>query len=95
MFLSVPMLFLSGLSWPTHSTSIFWQLISYIFPSTFGMNGYVKISSIGASLNDIRTEYLALWIQTGVYFIIACIFYRRQIVAMAYRYRSKSKVKLL
>lgn len=69
----------------------FWKYVSYLFPSTFGMNGYVRITSMGASLNDIRTEYMALWIQAGVYFLLACWFYRRQIVAMARRVRPSAK----
>lgn len=85
VFLSVPMLFLSGLSWPSSSMPDFWKYVSYLFPSTFGMNGYVRISTIGASLNDIRHEYIALWIQAGVYFMLACLFYHRQISALARR----------
>lgn len=91
VFLSVPLLFLSGLSWPTPSMPEFWKYVSYLFPSTFGMNGYVRITSMGASLNDIRTEYMALWIQAGVYFLLACWFYCRQIVAMARRVRPSAK----
>lgn len=90
VFLSVPMLFLSGLSWPAASMPEFWRYVSYLFPSTFGMNGYVRITSMGASLSDIRTEYMALWIQAGIYFLIACWFYRRQIVALAGRLKPKS-----
>lgn len=85
VFLSVPMLFLSGLSWPSSSMPDFWKYVSYLFPSTFGMNGYVRISTMGASLNDIRHEYIALWIQAGVYFMLACLFYHRQISALARR----------
>lgn len=81
VFLSVPMLFLSGLSWPSPSMPDFWRYVSYLFPSTFGMNGYVRITSMGASLADIRTEYLALWLQAAVYFVLACLFYRRQVSA--------------
>lgn len=91
VFLSVPLLFLSGLSWPTPSMPEFWKYVSYLFPSTFGMNGYVRITSMGASLNDIRTEYMALWIQAGVYFLLVCWFYLRQIVAMARRVRPSAK----
>lgn len=79
VFLSVPLLFLSGLSWPSPSMPEFWKYVSWLFPSTFGMNGYVRIASMGASLSDIRADYMALWIQAGVYFILACWFYRRQI----------------
>lgn len=88
VFLSVPMLFLSGLSWPSPSMSGFWKYVSYLFPSTFGMNGYVRINSMGASLSDVRTEYMGLWIQAGVYFLIACWFYRRQIVALTKKFKS-------
>lgn len=86
VFLSVPMLFLSGVSWPTASMPDVWRYVSYLFPSTFGMNGYVRISAMGVSLSDIRTEYMALWIQAGVYFILACVFYRRQIMFLVRRY---------
>lgn len=91
VFLSVPMLFLSGLSWPAASMPEFWKGVSYLFPSTFGMNGYVRISSMGASLSDIRTEYMALWIQAGVYFILACLLYRRQIMTLTRRLRGDDK----
>lgn len=91
VFLSVPMLFLSGLSWPSASMPAFWKYVSYLFPSTFGMNGYVRISSTGASLSDIRTDYMALWIQTGVYFILACLFYRLQILRIVKKVRPTHK----
>lgn len=78
VFLSVPMLFLSGLSWPVSDMPGFWKYLSYLFPSTFGMNGYVRITSMGASLSDIRTEYVSLWIQAGIYFLLACLFYCHQ-----------------
>ena len=32
------------------------------------------------TLNDVRPEYYALWIQTLVYFVITCIVYRHQII---------------
>lgn len=86
VFLSVPMLFLSGLSWPVSDMPGFWKYLSYLFPSTFGMNGYVRITSMGASLGDIRTEYVSLWIQAGIYFLLACLFYCRQ-----YSQRQKQK----
>ncbi len=77
--LSVPLLFLSGISWPGAAMPAFWKYVSWLFPSTFGMNGYVRITAMGASLNDIAFEYKGLWIQATVYFIIACLFYHRQI----------------
>lgn len=79
VFLSVPLLFLSGISWPGSAMPAIWKSISWLFPSTFGMNGYVRITGMGASLNDIAFEYKGLWIQAAAYFLTACLFYRRQI----------------
>lgn len=79
LFTSVPLLFLSGVSWPGSSISGFWKGISYLFPSTFGVNGFVKTNSFGATLDEVRTEYVGLWVQTAVYFFTACLVYRRQI----------------
>lgn len=79
VFSSVPLLFLSGISWPGSAIPDFWRYFSYLFPSTFGINGYVKIHNMGAELQQVRTEYTALWIQAVVYFISACLVYRRQI----------------
>lgn len=100
VFTSVPLLFLSGISWPSAAMPDFWRYFSYIFPSTFGINGYVRINSMGATLNEVAFEYRALWLQAGIYFITTCIVYRWQImqsrkhVIEAYkRQKEKSRVK--
>lgn len=79
VFTSVPFLFLTGISWPQSNIPGFWQGIASLIPSTFGIRGFLRISSMGASLSDIRVEYQALWIQVFVYFITACLVYRYQI----------------
>ena len=80
VFTSVPLLFLSGISWPGAAMPAFWKYFSYIFPSTFGINGYVRINSMGATLQEVAFEYRALWIQAGVYFMTTCLVYRWQIL---------------
>lgn len=80
VFTSVPLLFMSGISWPGTSIPAFWKYLSYIFPSTFGINGFVRINNMGATLNEIGVEYKALWIQAGIYFITTCLVYRHQIL---------------
>lgn len=82
VFLSVPLLFLSGISWPGSAMPTVWRCVSWLFPSTFGMNGYVRIQGMGASLADVAMEWRALWIQAGVYGVLACMLYRRQIVRL-------------
>ncbi|MDR1003587.1 MAG: ABC transporter permease [Prevotellaceae bacterium] len=79
VFTSVPLLFLSGISWPRSAIPDGWRYFSYLFPSTFGINGYVRINSMGATLSEVATEYRALWLQTGCYFLTACWVYRRQL----------------
>ena len=79
VFTSIPLLFISGISWPGASIPAFWKVFSWIFPSTFGINGFVHINNMGATLDEVIPEYRALWIQTGVYFITTCIVYRYQI----------------
>lgn len=80
VFTSIPLLFISGISWPGTSIPKFWEYFSYIFPSTFGINGFVRINNMGASLNEITLQYKALWLQAGIYFITTCLVYRRQII---------------
>ena len=80
VFLSVILLFLSGISWPKEAFPSYWRIISDIFPSTPGIKGYVLLKSCGATLNEVTREYSLLWLQTGFYFITACLVYRRQII---------------
>ena len=79
VFTSVPLLFISGISWPGAAIPDFWKVVSWIFPSTFGINGFVRINSMGATLSDVFPEFRALWLHTGIYFITTCIVYRKQI----------------
>lgn len=80
VFTSVPLLFISGISWPGAAIPAFWKYFSYIFPSTFGINGFVRINNMGATLSEVSTEYHALWLQAGFYFLTTCFVYRWQII---------------
>lgn len=77
---SVPLLFLSGFSWPTTHVHTFWRMVSYFFPSTFGGHAFIRMNTAGASAATVQTDLLALWIQAGVYFIVAWFVYRWQIL---------------
>ena len=76
LFFSVILLFLSGLTWPVSSFPAFWKWFSYIFPGTFGVQGYIKINCMGSDFSVIRPEFIALWTQAIFYFITACFSYR-------------------
>ena len=75
VFTSLPFLFISGISWPGVAVPDFWRILSYLVPSTLGINGFVRINTQGALLEDVAFEYIVLWIQTGFYFLTACAAY--------------------
>jgi len=76
VFTSVPLLFLSGVSWPQSNISWYWQSLSWLFPSTFGIRSFVRTNTMGATLADCLTEYYALWSQVVFYFVTAYIVVR-------------------
>lgn len=71
VFSSVLLLFMSGVSWPQSNIPSFWRAFACIFPSTFGIQGFVKLNTMGALLSDISYECRALWIQAVVYGVLA------------------------
>lgn len=79
VFTSVPLMFISGISWPREGIADYWIALSKIFPSTHGIDGFVKINNMGASLGEVLPEYLSLWILAVIYFVLACLLYRREI----------------
>ena len=81
VFTSLPFLFLSGISWPQSSIPGVWRSIATLLPSTFGVRGFIRINTMGATLSDIRLEYQALWLLTTVYFFATCLVYRFQIIS--------------
>lgn len=85
VFTSIILLFGSGISWPLSNIPDFWRYFFHLFPSTFGIKGYIALNSMGASINDISYEYKGLWIQTGVYFLVTCFIYRNQIISFRRR----------
>lgn len=80
VFTSVILLFISGISWPKEAIPPFWKAVGYIFPSTPGIQGFIRINSAGATLSEVAPEYRLLWIQTGIYFVTTFLIYRFQII---------------
>ncbi|WP_313608651.1 ABC transporter permease [Dysgonomonas sp.] len=76
VFTSVIFIFISGISWPWTEIPTAIKAIAYIVPSTPGIHGFIKINTMGATLNDVWFEYIALWIQAGIYCITATIMYK-------------------
>ena len=71
VFTSVPLLFLTGVSWPGTAFPAVWHWFAMLFPSTHGANAYIRIYAMGASLADVRSEYLTLWALAAFYALTA------------------------
>ena len=64
---SVIFLFLSGLTWPRYAMPGFWKVLSDCIPATWGMEGFIRMNANGASLSQVRTDYINLWILACIY----------------------------
>lgn len=72
---SLIFLFIAGISWPKELVPDGWRYLSYIIPYTWASHGFIHINSMGATLWDVRTEYMALWILAGAYFLLAVLMF--------------------
>mgnify|MGYP002624373122 CR=1 FL=1 len=79
VFVSVPLLFMSGVSWPQANIPGVWQGVSWLFPSTFGVRAYVRLNTMGATIGQILPEIRYMWIQAAAYFGAACLVYGHQL----------------
>lgn len=79
VFTSVPFLFMSGVSWPKSNIPEVWQWVSWFFPSTFGIQGFIKMNTMGGVFGDIIPEIKGLWIQTVIYGVFATLVTRWQV----------------
>lgn len=73
---SVVFLFLSGLTWPRYAMNGFWQLVGDFIPATWGVEGFIRLNSNGATIAGQSTPYLMLWALTLLYFFSALILRR-------------------
>ena len=68
---SVIFLFLSGLTWPRYAMSPFWHFLGSCVPATWGVEGFIRMNTNGASLAQVHDDYVHLWILAGVYIVLA------------------------
>ncbi|MBQ9712074.1 MAG: ABC transporter permease [Bacteroidales bacterium] len=73
LFMSPICLFLTGTSWPTTAIPGFWKVFSYIFPTTFGVQAFINMSTAGGDLSTAHDQMIALTIQTVVYFFLSTV----------------------
>lgn len=70
LFTSIPLIFLSGFSWPAESFPVGLELLGQLFPSKPGIMGFYKVSVMGGNFSTIIPEVTALWIMAIGLFVI-------------------------
>lgn len=78
-FFSVGLIFLSGISYPLELMPWYWRAFHFVIPAPPAVLAFIKLNSMDATMADIRTEYLTLWLQCAFYFITACLVFRYNI----------------
>ena len=78
VFTSVAFLFLSGLTWPRYAMTPVFTLLGDIVPATWGIEGFVRINSDGATLGLEPRPWYWLWGLTLVYTATAYLVTRWQ-----------------
>ena len=73
VFMSVPLVFLSGISYPLELMPWHWRIFHYLIPTAPATLAFVKLDCMGGDLTNIRPEMITLWIQCAVYFVAAVL----------------------
>jgi len=78
LFSSIPALFLCGFSWPKSSIPAWLNHLAMLLPSTSGVDGFLKINQMGASLKDVSYNWGVLLVLTLIYFGLAFVSIKKQ-----------------
>lgn len=73
LWTSIPLLMLSGVSYPREGIPDWLFSFGQIFPSSHGVNAFIRIQTMGASLSEVFAEIKALVILAVIYSGLACI----------------------
>ena len=71
VFMSVPLVFLTGISYPLELMPWHWKIFHYIIPTAPATLAFVKLDCMGGDLSNVVPEMITLWGQCAVYFVIA------------------------
>lgn len=67
LFTSLPVVFLSGFSWPTQMIPEPLQWLARLLPSTPGVQGFVNLDQLGSSFRDISGQLLNLLVLCAIF----------------------------
>ena len=72
VFGSLPLLFLSGFSWPQEAFPTWLRATSWLMPTTAAIDGLLRINQLGTGLKHVANNWLILWGMVLLYFPVAC-----------------------
>jgi ABC-2 type transport system permease protein len=67
----LPFFFLAGFAWPSAAIPPAIRLFSLLVPSSSAIDGFVRVSQLGAPLADVRSQFLTLWGLAAFYGCVA------------------------
>lgn len=70
---TLPQFFLVGVSWPREMIPPLLDHVRRIFPSESAIDGLVRIDQMGASLGEVRADWLYLWLLAGAYLALGLL----------------------
>jgi ABC-2 type transport system permease protein len=76
--MSLPAIFMSGISFPVEVQPGWVRAVSVVLPSTFGIQGFLQLAEMGARLDQALRAWGALWVQVVVYWTLAWIVLRHR-----------------
>ena len=69
----LPLFMIAGFSWPSEAIPPVIRMVSYLVPSTSAINGFVKLSQLGAPLSAVQPQFFTLWALAILYNFIALL----------------------
>ena len=73
---SLPAVFVSGFSFPAEVQAEWVRAVAVVWPSTFGIRGFLQLAEMGARFDQTLRPWGALWIQVVVYWSLAWLVLR-------------------
>jgi ABC-2 type transport system permease protein len=75
---SLPAIFASGFSFPAEVQAGWVRAVAVVWPSTFGIRGFLQLAEMGARFDQTLRPWAALWVQVAVYWSLAWLILRRR-----------------
>jgi ABC-2 type transport system permease protein len=73
---SLPAVFVSGFSFPAEVQAEWVRAVAVVWPSSFGIRGFLQLAEMGARFDQTLRPWGALWIQVVVYWSLAWLVLR-------------------